>query len=259
MTRVAVSGAAGRMGRAVGEAIATVPDLELVAGYDPNGAGEQVAGIKVSADPGVAGAAEVIVEFTNPSVVLANLARWRRLGLHAVVGTSGFDDARLAVLRRKWGSGPPNCLVVPNFSIGAVLMMRFAAAAAPHFAAAEIVEMHHDRKADAPSGTALATAGGMAAAGGRQSRAVESRETVAGARGASVEGVRVHAVRLPGLLAHQEVILGSPGETLTIRHDTTDREAFLPGVLLAIRRVASLPDPVTVGLEALLELQPPAQ
>jgi 4-hydroxy-tetrahydrodipicolinate reductase len=142
--------------------------------------------------------------------------------------------------------------VVPNFSIGAVLMMRFAAAAAPHFAAAEIVELHHDRKADAPSGTALATAAGMTAAGGRQERAVESAEALAGARGAAADGVRVHAVRLPGLLAHQEVILGSPGETLTIRHDTTDRAAFLPGVLLAIRGVAALADPVTVGLEAVL-------
>ena len=252
MTRVAVSGVAGRMGRLVGEAVAAAADLELVAGYDPHGAGEQVAGVTVSADPEAVGAAEVVVEFTNPSVVLGNLARWRRLGLHAVVGTSGFDDARLAVLRRKWGSGPPNCLVVPSFSIAALLMMRFAATAAPHFAAAEIVELHHDRKADAPSGTALATAAGMAAAGGRAERAVESAETLAGVRGAAAEGVRIHSVRLPGLLAHQEVLLGSPGETLTIRHDTTDRAAFLPGVLLAIRGVASLAGPVTVGLEALL-------
>jgi len=213
-----------------------------------------VAGVTVAADPGVVGAAEVVVEFTNPSVVLSNLARWRKMGLHAVVGTSGFDDTRLAVLRRKWGSGPPNCLVVPNFSIGAALMMRFAAAAAPHFAAAEIIELHHDRKADAPSGTALATAAGMAAAGGRQERAVEPRGAEPGARGAEVEGVPVHAVRLPGLLAHQEVILGSPGETLTIRHDTTDRAAFLPGVLLGVRRVAELPVPVMVGLEGLLGL-----
>jgi 4-hydroxy-tetrahydrodipicolinate reductase len=169
------------------------------------------------------------------------------------VGTSGFDESRLGALRADWGSGPPNCLVVPNFSIGAVLMMRFAAAAAPHFAAAEIVELHHDRKADAPSGTALATAAGMAAAGGRQERAVESGEALAGARGAAAGGgMRIHAVRLPGLLAHQEVLLGSPGETLTIRHDTTDRAAFLPGVLLAVRGVAALPDAVTVGLEALL-------
>jgi 4-hydroxy-tetrahydrodipicolinate reductase len=252
MTRVGVSGAAGRMGRLVAEAVAAAPGLDLVAGYDPAGAGQIVAGITLSDDPAVLGAAAVVVEFTTPAAVEANLARWRSMGLNAVVGTSGFDAARLAALRAAWGSGPPNCLVVPNFSIGAVLMMRFAAAAAPHFAAAEIVELHHDRKADAPSGTALATAAGMAAAGGRQERAVESAEALAGARGAAADGVRVHAVRLPGLLAHQEVILGSPGETLTIRHDTTDRAAFLPGVLLAIRGVAALPDPVTVGLEAVL-------
>jgi 4-hydroxy-tetrahydrodipicolinate reductase len=252
MTRVGVSGAAGRMGRLVAEAVAAAPGLDLVAGYDPAGAGQIVAGITLSDDPAVLGAAAVVVEFTTPAAVEANLARWRSMGLNAVVGTSGFDAARLAALRAAWGSGPPNCLVVPNFSIGAVLMMRFAAAAAPHFAAAEIVELHHDRKADAPSGTALATAAGMTAAGGRQERAVESAEALAGARGAAADGVRVHAVRLPGLLAHQEVILGSPGETLTIRHDTTDRAAFLPGVLLAIRGVAALPDPVTVGLEAVL-------
>lgn len=254
MTRVAVSGAAGRMGRLVGEAVAAAPDLQLVAGYDPHGAGEEVAGITVSADPEVVAAAEVVVELTNPSVVLGNLARWRRCGLHAVAGTSGFDDARLAVLRRKWGSGPPNCLVVPNFSIGAVLLLQFAAAAAPHFAAAEVIEAHHDRKADAPSGTALAAAAGMSRAGGRQDRAVESREVVAGARGARVEGVPVHSVRLPGLIGFHEVIFGTAGETLTIRHDTTDRASFLPGVLLGIRRVAGLPDPVTVGLEGLLGL-----
>lgn len=259
MTRVAVSGAAGRMGRLIAEAVAAAPDLELVAGYDPNGTGETVAGLVVADDPQCVTAADVVVEFTNPSVVLANLARWRRLGRHAVVGTSGFDEARLAVLRRKWGSGPPNCLVVPNFSIGAVLMMRFAAEAAPHFQASEIIELHHDRKADAPSGTALATAAAMTAAGGRQQRAIEGVETAAGARGAVVGGVPVHAVRLPGLVGHQEVILGSPGETLTIRHDTSDRASFLPGILLGIRRVATLPDPVTVGLEGLLGLGPGGQ
>jgi 4-hydroxy-tetrahydrodipicolinate reductase len=252
MTRVAVSGAAGRMGRLVAEAVAAAPDLDLVAAYDPAGEGQVAGGLAVGTDPSAPAAAEVVVEFTNPAVVMENLARWRGMGRHAVVGTSGFDVARLAALRAAWGDGPPNCLVVPNFSVGAVLMMRFAAAAAPHFAAAEIVELHHDRKADAPSGTALATAAGMTAAGGRAERAVESVEALPGARGAAAGGVRIHAVRLPGLLAHQEVILGSPGETLTIRHDTTDRAAFLPGVLLAIRGVAALADPVTVGLEALL-------
>ncbi|MCU0281459.1 MAG: 4-hydroxy-tetrahydrodipicolinate reductase [Acidimicrobiia bacterium] len=252
MIRVGVSGAAGRMGRLVAEAVAAAPDLDLAEGYDPGAAGQAVSGIRIGADPEAMGAAEVVVEFTNPAVVLDNLARWRALGLHAVVGTSGFDAARLDALREIWGSGPARCLVVPNFSIGAVLMMRFAAAAAPYFAAAEIIELHHDRKADAPSGTALATAAGMAAGGARHERAVESAESLPGARGGSAGGVRIHSVRLPGLLAHQEVILGSPGETLTIRHDTSDRASFLPGVLLAVRKVASLPDPVTVGLEALL-------
>jgi 4-hydroxy-tetrahydrodipicolinate reductase len=241
------------MGRLVAEAVAAAPDLDLTEGYDPGAAGQAVGGIRIGADPEAMGAADVVVEFTNPAVVLGNLARWRALGLHAVVGTSGFDAARLDALREIWGSGPARCLVVPNFSIGAVLMMRFAAAAAPHFAAAEIVELHHDGKADAPSGTALATAAGMAAGGGRNERVVESAESLPGARGGAAGGVRIHSVRLPGLLAHQEVILGSPGETLTIRHDTSDRASFLPGVLLAVRKVAALPDPVTVGLEAVLD------
>jgi 4-hydroxy-tetrahydrodipicolinate reductase len=193
----------------------------------------------------------VVVEFTRPDVVMENLRRWRDLGIHAVVGTSGFDEARLTEVREIWGSGPPNCLIVPNFSIGAVVMMRLAELAAPHFRAAEIIELHHDRKADAPSGTAVATAGRIAAAA-EQQRDVESTELIAGARGAEVAGVPIHAVRLSGLVAHQEVLLGGEGETLSIRHDTTDRAAFMPGVLLAVRRVAGLSEPVTVGLEPLL-------
>ena len=253
MTRVAVSGAGGRMGRLIAETVAATGDLELVAGFDPAHAGSTVGGVVISADPAAIGEAEVVVEFTTPSVVEANLAEWRRLGLHAVVGTSGFDAVRLAALRTTWGSGPPNCLVVPNFSIGAVLMMRLAEMAAPHFAASEIIELHHDRKADAPSGTALSTAARITAAGGRQERRVESSEAVPGVRGGDA-GPRVHSVRLPGLVAHQEVIFGNDGETLTIRHDTTDRASFLPGVLLAIHKVATLPDPVTVGLEQILRI-----
>jgi 4-hydroxy-tetrahydrodipicolinate reductase len=254
MIDVAISGAGGRMGRLVAETVAFAPDLRLAACFDPEHGGEQVADVEIGTDPAAVQSAEVVVEFTTPDVVMQNLDRWRGMGLHAVVGTSGFDEARTAALREQWGDGPPNCLVVPNFSIGAVLMMRFAELAAPHFAAAEVVELHHDRKADAPSGTALATAARMREAGGDQERAVESEELVRGARGANADGVRVHAVRLPGLLAHQEVLLGSPGETLTIRHDTTDRQAFMPGVLLAVRRVLGLDDPVTVGLEGLLGL-----
>ncbi|MFQ5947481.1 MAG: 4-hydroxy-tetrahydrodipicolinate reductase [Acidimicrobiia bacterium] len=253
MIRVAVSGAAGRMGRLVAETVIEAPDLELAALYDPSHQGTVVAGLDVSADPEVVAGADVVVEFTNPTVVMGNLAHWRRLETHAVVGTSGFDAARLDELSGMWGQGPPNCIVVPNFSIGAVLMMRFAELAAPHFAASEIIELHHDRKADAPSGTALATAARIAGSGSPPRREVESEELLEGAQGGDADGVRVHSVRLPGLLAHHEVLLGSPGETLTIRHDTTDRIAFMPGVLLAIRAIAELPG-VTVGLEGLLGL-----
>jgi len=253
MIHVAVSGAAGRMGGLICAAVAGATDLELVGAYDPVAGGE-VCGVTVAAAPEALAGADVVVEFTTPDVVLDNLAHWRRLGANAVVGTSGFDEARLAALRDAWGDGPPNCLVVPNFSIGAVLMMRLAEIAAPHFAAAEVIELHHDRKADAPSGTALATAARIAAAAPNQRRTVESAELIPGARGASASGVPVHAVRLPGLVAHQEVLLGNPGEWLTIRHDTTDRGVFVPGVLLGIRTVAGLPEPVTVGLEEVLGL-----
>jgi 4-hydroxy-tetrahydrodipicolinate reductase len=226
-------------------------ELELVALYDPEHTGADVAGMTVSGDPAVVAAADVVVEFTNPTVVLENLAQWRSLGVHAVVGTSGFDEARLAHVDQAWGDNPPNCLIVPNFSIGAVVMMRLSEIAAPHFAAAEVIELHHDRKADAPSGTALATARRIAAEK-EQHRDVESVEMVAGARGADVETVPVHSIRLPGYVAHQEVVFGGMGETLSIRHDTTDRQAFMPGVVLAVRSVADLAAPLTVGLEPLL-------
>lgn len=250
MTTVAVSGAAGHMGGLVCEAVDAAADLSLAAAYDP--AGGVVCGRQVLTDPAEV-AAEVVVEFTTPDVVMGNLAVWRKGGMHAVVGTSGFDTGRLEALRRQWGEGPLRCLVVPNFSIGAVMMMKLAEIAAPHFAAAEVIELHHDRKADAPSGTALATAGRIYAAQPQQRRHVDSAESIPGARGAAA-GVPIHAVRLPGLVAHQDVIFGNPGETLTIRHDTTDRSAFMPGVLLGIRKVAGLGDPVTVGLETLLGL-----
>jgi 4-hydroxy-tetrahydrodipicolinate reductase len=242
MTRVIVSGAAGSMGSMVCEALEAESDLELVGRYDPAGG--------LTADPADLPDTDVVVEFTNPDVVMANLGRWRERGWHAVVGTSGFTADRITDAEALYGSGPPNCLIVPNFSIGAVLAMRFAAEAAPHFAAAEIIELHHDGKADAPSGTAIATAARIAAAAS-QSRKTDSTELIPGARGASVDGVPVHSVRLSGLVAHQEAILGGTGETLSIRHDTTERRAFLPGVLLGIRRVHEFPG-VTVGLEPLL-------
>lgn len=252
MTTVGVSGAAGRMGRLTAETIAYATGFELVAAFDPSAAGETVGGVEISGTPEVMLDADVVVEFTTPDVVMENLRRWHTMARHAVVGTSGFGEERLAEVDSFWGEGSARCLIVPNFSIGAVVMMRLAEIAAPHFDAAEVIEMHHDRKADAPSGTALATAERIARAAGGQKREVDSRELVAGARGAEVDGVPVHAVRLPGLVAHQAVMLGGLGETLTIRHDTTDRGAFMPGVVLAVRKVGDLPMPLTVGLDALL-------
>ena len=245
MTKVVVSGGAGQMGRLVARAVDAAANLELAGRYDPRGTDGTIAD-----RAGLAGA-EVVVEFCPPDVVMDNLEAWRGLGLHAVVGTSGFTEERISAVRGLFGGGPPNCLIVPNFAVGAVLAMRFAEQAARHFDAAEIIELHHDNKADAPSGTAIATAGRIGAAGS-QKRAVDSKELVTGARGGFVDEVPIHSVRLPGLLAHQEVILGRPGETLTIRHDTTDRAAFLPGVLIAIRKVSALTG-VTVGLDAVLD------
>ena len=254
MTRVGVSGAAGRMGRLTAETIAYATGFELTAAFDPHAAGGEVGGIRISATPDVMLDADVVVEFTNPDVVIENLQRWHVMGRHAVVGTSGFGEERVAEVGAFWEEGSGRCLIVPNFSIGAVIMMRLAEMAAPHFDAAEVIEMHHDRKPDAPSGTAIATAERIARAASEQKREVESRELVSGARGAGIEGVPVHAIRLPGLVAHQAVMFGGMGETMTIRHDTTDREAFMPGVVLAVGKVADLPLPVTVGLDALLGL-----
>ena len=238
--QVGVSGAAGRMGLLACEAVEATTDLELNGRFAPGHGYE---------DARALGESDVVVEFAPADVVMANLRTWRQMGRHVVVGTSGFDERRLGELRKLWGEDGPRCLVVPNFSLGAVLLMSLVERVAPYFTAGEIVEMHHDRKADAPSGTALATAARMKPSG---ERAVESQESVPGARGAEVGGVWVHSVRLPGLLAHQEVLLGNPGEVLSIRHDTTDRSAFVPGILLAIRSVQKVEPGVSIGLEGLL-------
>jgi 4-hydroxy-tetrahydrodipicolinate reductase len=240
--RVGVSGAAGRMGLLTCEAVEATPGLELIGRFAPGHGFD---------DGRDLAEADVIVEFARADVVMANMAMWRQMDRHVVVGTSGFDEARLRELRHLWGDSPQRCLVVPNFSLGAVLMMSLAERAAPYFTAAEIVELHHDRKADAPSGTALATAARLKPSG---ERAVDSQESFPGARGAEVGGVWVHSVRLPGLLAHQEILLGNPGEVLTIRHDTTDRTAFVPGILLAIRSIEKVDPGVSVGLEGLMGL-----
>jgi 4-hydroxy-tetrahydrodipicolinate reductase len=218
MTRVAVAGAAGRMGETACRAVDGAEDLELTGRADPR------LDTPVSA---VLAGAEVLVDFTQPETVLPNAREAVAAGVHVVIGTSGFDQGAL-----EEEFGPPtraNVFVAPNFAIGAVLMMRFAAEASRHMAKAEIVELHHDRKVDAPSGTAARTTTLM-------------------------EGdVPIHSVRLPGLVAHQEVILGDVGQTLTIRHDSIDRESFMPGVLLAVRRVGTLPESPVVGLEHLLD------
>jgi 4-hydroxy-tetrahydrodipicolinate reductase len=221
--RVAVAGAAGRMGATVCEAVSAADDMELTGRADP------ALGLAVGE---VLDAADVLVDFTMPETAVGNAREAVAAGVHVVIGTTGFDLEQLREV-----SGPDagaNIFIAPNFAIGAVLMMRFAAEAARHMAKAEIIELHHDRKLDKPSGTAARTAQLMEAA----------------APGAGT--VPIHSVRLPGLVAHQEVILGDVGQTLTIRHDSTDRHSFMPGVLLAVRRVGSLTDSPVVGLEQLL-------
>ncbi len=234
------------MGRLAAATVAAEVDLELVAAYDPAGSGETIGGLPAVTEP-TSIDCDVVVEFTRPEVVMDNAAEWGRCGFHAVIGTSGFDTARLEQLAELWAEATGNCLVVPNFSIGAVVMMRFAELAAPHFEAVEVIELHHAGKPDAPSGTALSTAARIAAAGGKN-------DADPGGSGARVAGIPVHSVRLPGIIASQEVIFGSLGETTTIRHDTFSREAFMPGMLTAIRAVADLPDKLTVGLDSVLGL-----
>lgn len=224
MIKVMVSGAAGKMGLAVCDAVRAAEGLELVARADP-----AAEGADAYADVSAAIAAttpDVCVDFTAPGIAIGNVLACLDAGVHVVVGTTGFTDDDMAEIERRAGSGA-NCLYAPNFAVGAVLMMRFAAEASRHMPSAEVIELHHDQKVDAPSGTAIRTAGLM-------------------------EGeVPIHSVRLPGLVAHQEVILGGLGETLTIRHDSLSRESFMPGVVLAVRAIADRPG-LTVGLEPLL-------
>jgi 4-hydroxy-tetrahydrodipicolinate reductase len=250
--RVGVLGAAGRMGREVCRAVVGAEDLELVAAVDPHHAGTPIENIVVAADRDALSEAAVAVDFTDPDAVLPN-ARWcLEHGVHVVIGTSGISREALEELRGLAGEGRANAFVAPNFALGAVLMMRFAEQAARHFDAVEVIELHHDGKADAPSGTAISLAEriGAARAGARDAPGGDAAHP--GARGADVHGIAVHSVRLPGLLAHHEALFGGPGQTLTIRHDATDRASFLPGVLMAIRAVPARPG-LTVGLDALLD------
>jgi 4-hydroxy-tetrahydrodipicolinate reductase len=246
-TRVGVLGARGWMGQQVCKAIDAAPDLDLVAMVD---AGDWLFSV-ADAD------AQVLVDFTHPDVVMDNIRFAIDQGIHAVVGTTGFTEERLETVR-SWLADSPSTgvLIAPNFGIGAVLSMKFAELAARFYPSAEVVELHHPNKADAPSGTAVRTAeliaqarraAGMAPAPDATSQALD------GARGADVDGVRVHALRITGLVAHQEIVFGAEGETLTIRHDSLDRVSFMPGVLLAVRSVATRPG-LTVGLDALLDI-----
>ncbi len=244
---VAVLGARGRMGREVVEAVRAADDLDLVAEVDD---GDRLSDV-------VDAGARVVVDFTRPDVVMDNLRFCIDQGIHCVVGTTGFDDERLAAVAR-WLEPQPDVGVViaPNFGIGAVLLMRFAQEAARFFPSVEIIELHHPAKVDAPSGTAARTARLVAAArraAGLPPAPDATTDALPGARGADVEGVPVHAVRLTGLVAHQEVLMGAAGETLTLRHDSFDRASFMPGVLLAVREIPRHPG-LTVGIESFLGL-----
>ncbi len=254
MIRVGVLGAGGRMGREVCRAIAAADDLELVAAVDPEHADLDVEGVRVasSLEGSDLASAHVAVDFTHPTSVVPNVRWCLAGGVHAVVGTTGLTPADVEELRTRAEASEANCIVAPNFALGAALLMRFAAEAARYFDAAEVIELHHDGKADAPSGTAIATARaiGAARAGSWSPPAAIGDHT--DARGAEIDGVHVHAVRLPGLVAHQEVLFGGAGQVLSLRHDAMDRAAFMPGVLLAIRSVAERPG-LTVGLDALLD------
>jgi 4-hydroxy-tetrahydrodipicolinate reductase len=246
------------MGATVCDAVLGAPDCELVAAVDPAHAGQPVAGsdlvVSDSPDALVAAGAQVTVDFTVVGASRENLRWCAAHDVHAVVGTTGFSDDDLDELANLFAHSGANAFIAPNFAIGAVLMMRFAEQAAPWFETAEIIELHHDRKVDAPSGTAMKTAQRMAAASREWAEDPTKTVMAEGARGGLVgDAIRVHSVRMRGMVAHQEVIFGTTGETLTVRHDSYDRVSFMPGVLLAVRKVAGLADGLTVGLDALLD------
>ena len=237
MVKLGVCGATGRMGTEACRAIEADPDTELVAAIGSAGSVGEL----------VEAGAEAVVDLTVADAVRANMGELAEAGIHAVIGTSGLGSDDIDALRRAFVRS--HCLVAPNFAVGAVLMTRFAEMAAPYFDTAEVIELHHDRKVDAPSGTAMVTVEAMAAASSDWAPDPTASESLPGARGAAgPAGIRVHSVRLKGLVAHQEVLLGGPGETLTIRHDTIDRSAFMPGMLLAAKRIVALDPGVTVGL-----------
>jgi len=251
MIIVGISGANGTMGRLTMGLIEAADDLVIGGLYAPGRDGQEILGHRASGEAVALSECDVVIELTNPEAADANVPMWRENGADVLIGTSGYTVARIEALREAWSGLDSRCLVVPNFAIGAVLMMRFAELASPHFESAEIVEAHHHDKPDAPSGTALHTASRMAAAR-KQSGHSRGTEIVAGALGSDVEGIPVHSMRIHGAAAHQEVIFGTVGQYLTLRHDTTDYACFGPGIILSLRQIGSLNPGVTVGLESLL-------
>jgi 4-hydroxy-tetrahydrodipicolinate reductase len=261
MQRVGVVGAGGRMGLEVCRAVSEASDLELVAAIDPAHAGDDACGRTIVGEVNALSdlGAEVVVDFTIAEAVRHNVTHYATLGIHAVIGTSGLSDGDLADMEARFAGSGANAVVAPNFAIGAVLLLHLCRIAAPHMDGVEIIELHHDAKRDAPSGTAMHTAAAIVSArrdagSGPLPPDPTTDFVLPGARGAEAPGgVHVHSVRLPGLVAHEEVIFGAPGQSLSIRHDSYDRRSFMPGVLLAVRSVAGRPG-ITVGLEALLGL-----
>ena len=261
MRKVGVVGAGGRMGREVCLAVNAASDLELVAAVDPGHDGQLIEGLTVVGDVAALdqAGAEVVVDFSVADAARDNLSYYAGHGMHAVVGTTGLTDEDLETAAQLFSDSRANAVIAANFAIGAVLLMRFCELAAPHMEGVEVIELHHDAKRDAPSGTARHTAAMIAAA--REQAGVgplpadpTTEFVIPGARGGEGPGgVRIHSVRLPGLIAHEEVIFGALGQSLTIRHDSYDRRSFMPGVLLAVRAVAERPG-LTLGIETLLDL-----
>jgi 4-hydroxy-tetrahydrodipicolinate reductase len=258
MLKVMVIGASGRMGRTVCDAVTAADGMILAAMVDPafdssqTGAADAADGVRrfrLLEDCLDAGGCDVAVDFTTPDTVFSNVQTCLENGVHCVVGTTGLDDTQYGVLEKITGSGAANCFMAPNFAIGAVLMMEAARSISMHMESCEIIELHHDQKLDAPSGTALRTADLIAEA--RTAKPVPAGPEGRPARGTIHKGIPIHSVRLPGLVAHQEIIFGGRGQSLTLRHDSISRESFMPGVILAIRRVPEL-NGLVVGLEKIL-------
>jgi len=257
MIRVVVAGALGKMGIKVCGAVVADPGLTLTGAVDNSAVGTDVHGLEVlgGIDLLEADSVDVLVDFTNSEAAVANIIWALENGVHAVVGTTGMSKDELGGIATRSDSGESNVIVAPNFALGAVLMIKFAEMAAKVFDECEIIELHHRGKLDAPSGTAIATAMRVAEVMKDSPVPTVHKEGVQGARGGRIGPVNIHSVRLDGLVAHQEVLFGSQGQTLSIRHDTTDRSCFMPGVVMAIKAVGSLPG-LTVGLEKVLSIQP---